>query len=305
MRKILILGGSGFIGRYIFQALGADRSTATYNSSRIPEGIHFNALEMSIDDLPINLSDYSHCIILLGATSPDYCANNLEASRQLNVISIQKIINDLTSQGIIPVFTSTEAVFDGQQGQYTEHAIPKPVLVYGRQKREVENYLQKRIKEFLIVRIAKVYGTDPDEASLLKNWFTQIILGGQTINCANDFLSSAIHVQDVAKAILKLIDSQHPGIFHVGGPHALSHLDMIEALIKEMKSKKLPVDASIVPCSIDAFPTVEPRPKNISMNTDKLIQATGVMPQGISMSCRDFVARTIGRTQPMIIDQDA
>lgn len=301
MRKILILGGSGFIGRYIFKALGADRSTVTYNLSNISKGIHFNALEMSIDDLPINLLDYSHCIILLGVTSPDYCANNPEASRHLNVTLIKKIIDDLISHEIIPVFTSTEAVFDGQDGQYTEETVPKPSLVYGQQKREIENYLEKHVNEFLIVRIAKVYSTDPDEASLLKNWFTQINMGGQTIHCANDFLSSAIHVQDVAEAIFKLIDGQHSGIFHVGGPHVLSHLDMIETLIKEMKFKNLPVDVNIVPCSIDDFPTVEPRPKNISMNTDKLIQTTGIMPQDISMSCRDLVAHA----QPKTANQGA
>ena len=301
MRKVLILGGSGFIGRYIFQALGEDRSTVTYNSSSIAGGIYFNALEMGIDDLRINLTDYSHCIILVGTTSPDYCANNLEASRRLNVLSIQKVIHDLEPHGVIPVFTSTEAVFDGQNGQYTEQIVPKPSLVYGQQKREIENYLGKLGKEHLIVRIAKVYDTDPDESSLLTNWLRQIQTGGQTIHCANDFFSSAIHVRDTAEAILKLIERRHSGIFHVGGPHALSYLDMIEALIKEMTSRGLPIDANIVPCSIDKFPTIESRPKNISMNTDKLIQATGIMPWDISMSCCDLMTRA----QPEAAKRDA
>jgi hypothetical protein len=76
---------------------------------------------------------------------------------------------------------------------------------------------------------------------------------------------------------------------------------MIEALIKEMTSRGLPIDANIVPCSIDKFPTIESRPKNISMNTDKLIQATGIMPWDISMSCCDLMTRA----QPEAAKRDA
>ena len=135
-KKVLIIGGSGYLGKHLFSALGPENSIATYNNSPMQGGIYFNSLTMSLGDILDDPGGFSHAVILLGDTKPDSCAADIERSRALNVQSIKSIISELLDWDVKPVFASTEVVFDGTKGGYVESDDVKPILVYGEQKVE-------------------------------------------------------------------------------------------------------------------------------------------------------------------------
>ncbi|GAF90443.1 unnamed protein product, partial [marine sediment metagenome] len=142
MSKILILGGSSLMGRSIAAALGPRRIVATYCSREIDGGVFFDARSMSLPDILKPADKFSHALILLGDTKPDSCISDPVRSRALNVDALKNILQYLRDQKIVPVFFSTEAVFDGKTGIYRENDQPNPLMLYAQQKLEIESHIR-------------------------------------------------------------------------------------------------------------------------------------------------------------------
>ncbi|KAF0225618.1 MAG: dTDP-4-dehydrorhamnose [Rhodospirillaceae bacterium] len=290
--KILILGASGFIGRALAQRLG-ERAVATWNSRAVPGWHHFDATRNGIDTLPLN--GVSHAIILLGNTNPDSCARDRHASDRLNIECVLQACDALGQRGIHCTFASTEVVFDGKAGGYVETDPTAAMLVYGQQKVAVEQHLTAHWPQAAIFRLAKVYGTSPGDGSLLDGWYRQAQAGG-AIRCAADFISSVVHVDDVVDAFLGACQRNLSGLYHLGGPAPVSRLAMFQALLEAFAKAGTPLPAQAVGCSIDDFPTLEGRPKDVSLNNTKLVTDLSWSPRSIGQACADFVtlARGIG-----------
>jgi dTDP-4-dehydrorhamnose reductase len=289
--KILVLGGSGFIGRHLYARLverrGGARVTATYNGTSFVDGVRFDATSMELQQAVPELEGFSHAVILLAKARPDDCARNPEASRALNVTAMKALIDRLTESGVCPVFASTEAVFDGQKGRYVESDPASPILLYGKQKAEIEAYLKSHVHDALILRIASAYGSDPAGDGVIAEWYRTVASGVETVKCAHDYIASPIHVEDVVEAVLRLVEGAHHGVYNIAGPQPLSRQEMLETLLEEMRRTG---SVEVVSCSIDDFPTEERRPRNISMRPDKLIAETGLIPRDLRSACRHLVA---------------
>ena len=289
-KKILILGASGFIGRALSERLGNEQCMCTYNSGKkLVNGIHFNILADSIAN--IDTSAVSHAVVLFGVTNPDHCASNRELSDAVNICGVKRVLDELGERQIPFIFTSSEVVFDGLKGDYVEGDQPNPILSYGIQKRIVEEYIAEKWPLATSIRIAKVYGTRPGDKSLLDGWFQQALLGGE-IRCAADFISSAVHIDDVVNSILTICSNRLYGTYHVGGPRGISRYDLFLSLLDAIQKKHRIPSTRVVPCSIDDFVTVEKRPKNVSFVTKKLVRDTGIVLRPFEDGCQEYVGHT-------------
>ena len=85
---------------------------------------------MDIKKILTVIDGISHAVILLRDTNPEACVSDIEYSRALNVEGIVRIIDCLKERKIKPVFASTEVVYDGERGNYTEEDTPNPILEY-------------------------------------------------------------------------------------------------------------------------------------------------------------------------------
>ena len=269
--------------------MGKGHVVATYNKTSFPGGVKFDALSMDLRQAVPDLKTFSHAVILLANTYPDDCVRNPEASRALNVTVVRAIIDQLAGSGVCPVFASTEMVFDGQRGGYVESDPMNPVLLYGKQKAEVEEYLRGQVPGALILRIANVYGSDPAGGGVMARWYKTVTDGAKTVRCASDYIASPVHVEDVVEAVLRLMEGGCHGTYHIAGPQPLSRLEMFETLLGEM-GKVGPVTVRAEPCSIDDFSTEEKRPRDISLKSDKLMTATGMEMRTLRSACCDLVA---------------
>ena len=289
-KKILILGASGFIGRALSERLGNEQCMCTYNSGKkLINGIHFDILADSIAN--IDISAVSHAVVLFGVTNPDHCANNRELSDAVNIRGVKRVLDELGERQIPFIFASSEVVFDGLKGDYVEGDLPNPILSYGIQKRMVEEYIAEKWLLATSIRIAKVYGTRPGDKSLLDGWFQQALLGGE-IRCAADFISSAVHIDDVVNSILAICSNRLYGTYHVGGPRGISRYDLFLSLLDAIQKKHRIPSTRVVPCSIDDFVTVEKRPKNVSFVTKKLVRDTGIVLRPFEDGCQEYVWHT-------------
>lgn len=297
IKKILILGGSSFVGRHLSDYLGFERTVATYNRNPIEGGIYFESLTMDLLDIVETPHEFSHAVILLGDTKPDSCFLDIPKSQALNVNSIENILKRLTEMNIKPVFASSHFVFDGLRGGYDESDQPSPILKYAEQKVEVEEFIDTTSDDYLIFRLAQVYGMERGDNTLFTNWLSDME-GEKTSYCAEDYISCPIYVGDVARCITKLIDMNASGVFHMGSQKPFSRLELYQILASQLDGQ-LSEGSRVVACSIHDFDMVEKRPRNISMNSDKLINFTGIQLKDVESACVEIAKLyTTGKAGP-------
>ncbi len=290
--KFLILTGSSFIGSHIHKHLGTEKVVVTYNRRPIETGLHFDALKMDISDIITDPKSISHAIILLGDTSPESCVADINRSQALNVKSIQRILLQLKKWSIKPVFTSTEVVFDGKKGAYIESDSVNPILTYARQKVEVESFIKELFEDYLIIRLALVYGSCFGDGTILSGW-AEAVENGAPISCATDYICSPIHVEDAASSVLSLIQLNCKGIYHLAGTEHFSRCNLLDMLLEEMGSHSIEIPP-IRRCSINEFNVAEFRPLDVSMNPEKVIRDTGIVPRKIEDACREMLGKQFG-----------
>ena len=175
-----------------------DKTTiATYNSNPFKGGIAFDPMQNSLFDYISSKHRFSHAILLNGDTQPDSCIADPTKSHQTNVLGLKKIVNELIELRIKPVFTSTEFVFDGKDGNYSEADPARPILLYGAQKLEIEEYLRENCEDYVIFRLAKVFGDGLFDNTLFSEWACKIRAGSERILCAQDQAFSPIFIGDV------------------------------------------------------------------------------------------------------------
>jgi dTDP-4-dehydrorhamnose reductase len=288
----LITGASGFVGRHLAARLG-QRAIALYNNRPISGGIQFDGGTMRLRDTLLRKGHgFTHAFLLHGITTMDVCARDPVATGQVNVDGMMRMIDDLIEEGITPVYASSDAVFDGTEGGYTEEHPLSPVLVYGSQKAEVETYLRGRQEPWLIARLSKVVGTDAGTHSLFGEWI-EAINAGNTIRCAHDQVFSPVAVDDVVGALFSLAETGRTGLFNVCGPRALSRLDLLNIFLDAIRSYH-PVKANVIPCSLRDIAFAEARPLNSSLKPTKLYRTLGREFKDMLTICKEMSANLHG-----------
>lgn len=262
-QEVLILGGSGILGQALLKQLG-DKAIGTYCSTPFKGGVHFDALNDDHADLLDQYPKLTHCYVLIGNAKVEECARDPQGTRLLNVVILKHILHDLLQRGIKPIFTSSETVFDGEQGNYTEADTPRPIIVYGQQKREVELYLLGQSKPFLIVRVAKVLGTTLSGRHPFSEWCDDLEKR-QEFNAAHDQYFSPIGETDAARMMIQLAD--YNGIYHVGGPNRVSRLQLLQAMIREVQEYRPEWQPKVNSCSLRNLPFLEARPLDCSLDS--------------------------------------
>jgi len=274
MSRLLIIGGSSFIGRYLIKHFSKENTyCSTYHQTSFPNSIKFDATQDRLPSMIKNLKSFSHAIILLGETNPDVCVKDIITSDQINVVAIRQIIDDLVIAGVIPVFMSSEAVFDGEKSFYNESDTTNPLLLYARQKMLIETYIQRVCDHYLIVRLGRIFASQLNDATLLTGLFKHI-LDNTPIRIAIDHVFSPLHVSEVINGLLLLINKKQHGIFHLAGPQAVNRANLFDLLLRTYQKQGGKYLGKVSYCSIDDFNTIEPRPKNISLDIEKITRHT-------------------------------
>ena len=283
--KVLILGGSSSVGLHLIHAMKNEDILFTFNNNEIAGGFKFDALSMSVDHI-CNLNEVKTAVILLGDANPDSCFEDPLASEKINVESIKKIIDCLANHQIKVIFTSSEHVYGGKSSNNKESNVD-PILLYGKQKIIIENYIEKYIKNYTILRLGKSYGSRVGDGTLFTSWYHAVKTGVNEMTCTDDQYFSPIHYNDVCRVIKHVVHSKTQGIYNLGGPLNASRLDFLQIFLDEYGKN----DLNITTCSIDSFKLEEKRPKDVSMDSSKIIHETQFSFKQPKDACREIIEK--------------
>lgn len=294
--RFLITGAAGFIGSHLFARLGSTNAIGTYHRTPLPGGVLFDASSMRISGILDDAPNITHAFLLHGIGKLADCASDPAGTAKVNVEGMQQIIDELNARDIKIIFTSSDAVFDGTRGNWTEKDVTNPVLTYGKQKVEVERYLEAKAKKWIVARLSKVVGADPGDHSLFGEWVRSIDAGA-SIRCASDLIMTPIDVEDTTAALIELAEGESCGIFNVCGTRSMSRLDLLTMFIAAVRKYRA-VNSAVIPCSIRDFAFNETRPLNQAMIPDKLFSALGHKCQSMEAVCGLVAAKYYGQTRP-------
>lgn len=273
-KKLLIIGMSGLLGNnlaYMFRE--RYDITGWYNSHKVfMPGV--NSYKVDITDkqsVKEFLSDYKPDIILHCAslTNIDYCENNKEETRRVSVEGTQNIATACNNQDTKLVYISTDAVYDGKKGNYTEDDSVSPCNYYGLTKYDAEDVIKEH-KNYIIVR-TNIFGWNIQNKHSLAEWILYNLQRGLNINGFNDAIFSSIYTIEFARIMDMMLGKDLIGTFNLASRTSLSKYEFA-MLIAEVFNKD---KALIRPMSIDDYPFSAKRGKDLSLDTQKLSKALG------------------------------
>jgi dTDP-4-dehydrorhamnose reductase len=287
-RRILVTGGSGLLGSNIARLAVKDSEVyATYNYHRtlIP-GCKF--IPLDVREKPRVLSVFRdtkpHLVIHTAAlASVDYCEEHPEEAWTTNVEGTENVAGASKEIGARLIHISTDSVFDGKKGMYSEQDVPLPVNAYARTKLEGEKRVQHLVPDSIIVRTA-FYGWGLNRRTSLSEWVVDNLREGKHLNMFTDVFFSPIFLDDLVRIMLKMYHQNLAGVYHVGSSEWCSKYDFGRGIAEAFGCDA----ANISPGSIESAGLTAPRPNNLSLNVAKLSRELGIQLPGIREGIERF-----------------
>jgi len=174
---------------------------------------------------------------------------------------------DACALGIMPMFVSSDAVFDGSRAYWSEDDEPIPILTNGRQKLEVERHLAALPPPWIIVRLPKLISPERNARCFLSGWAEGLGRRGRIL-CGTDQHFTSAAVPNAARAIAQLVQARALGLYHLGGSERLSRRAPLGAVLGEYRKFEKPM-TEVVECSLRDIPVLEPRPLDTSLRSDR------------------------------------
>lgn len=222
--RILVIGASGFIGRYVMRRLGASpdhavsgtcwsgRPADDSNAWHQVELTDTTALERLFDETRPEAVIHLAAIADIGAAERDP-----ERATAVNVSATSTIVRLCERHGSRLIFVSTECVFDGARGFYREDETPRPTTHYGRTKWEAEQEVVWLAESWSVIRTSIVYGWPHPGKPNFAPWLIENLRGGQPYHAPTDVLRTPVYVEHLVDGIERTVAGNYPGILHVAG----------------------------------------------------------------------------------------
>ena len=227
MDKILVTGANGFVGQELVQVLAQRGHTVIATGkgpTRLPEeikGVRYFAADIThpFELQAIIEAEQPAAIIHCAAMSQvDECEQKQKEAHNINVEATARLVLDAEEHNCFFLFVSTDFVFDGEKGMYSEEDDVNPVSWYGQTKLEAEAIVQTAEVPWAIVRTCLVYGNAYSHGrSTIFSWLRDNLKAGNQIKVVDDQFRTPTYVNDLATGIALVVEQRNTGIWHISG----------------------------------------------------------------------------------------
>ena len=161
-------------------------------------------------------------------TNVDSAETNIQKAFKINYEAPKEFSKAILSIGGNLLHISTDFVFDGKNGPYSESDSTNPLHYYAESKLASEKIVQKNCSKWSIARTIIIYGiTDNMSRSNLVLWAKGEIERGNKINVVNDQFRSPTLAEDLADGCIAIMDKKAYGLYHLSGPKTYSIIEMV------------------------------------------------------------------------------
>lgn len=181
-----------------------------------------NVLESFKPDIIINCAAY---------TNVDGSEINKDLAHQVNVEGLRNLIQ-LSDINTYLIQISSDYVFDGDSGPYSEDEHTFPVNYYGKTKLEAENILRGTRRKWAIFRPNVLYSSDLFSKGNFFAWVYRSLLKKESISVVTDQISNPTFNLQIVRAIFQCIIMDFEGILHIGSDDYMSRYEFALEIAK-------------------------------------------------------------------------
>lgn len=217
--KIFVTGGSGLLGSRVAEMAEGHEILATYNKNRADVDFPLVPLDITKkEEVDSTLSDFNPDAVIHTAalTNVDYCEDHREEAMRINEGGTRNLAGACEKIGARLIYVSTDFVFDGKKGLYTEEDKAHPISHYGTSKLLGEE-ASKECSNYAIARVSVLYGQATHTRGNFVTWVRGALKRGEKINIVTDQYTSPTYVNNAAGALFAIFEKDKKGIFHTSG----------------------------------------------------------------------------------------
>jgi dTDP-4-dehydrorhamnose reductase len=286
--RILITGASGLLGLNL--ALETAAKHEVYGTAK-DQPLNTSAFTVLQGDLlapgavekVLNQAQPDWVIHCAALANVDACETDPVLAKQTNSDLPAELAAYVARGGARLVHISTDAVFDGSRGDYTEQDSPNPLSVYARTKLEGERAVASANPQAIIARV-NLFGWSISGSRSLGEFFVSNLQAGKRVMGFTDVMFCPLLATDLAAILIKMLELKLTGLYHVVSRECLSKYEFGLRV-----SHIFDLDASLIaPVSVEQSGLIAVRSPNLTLRTDKLARALGEPPSDVSAGLEHF-----------------
>ena len=272
MTTVLITGSNGLLGQKLvcdfhphFKVIACDLQPESYLSF---PNLSYETLDITDRrQLAFQISFYHPDVIINAAayTDVDGCEIHRDKAWAVNVGGVKNLVSICEKQKIKLIHLSTDYIFDGEQGPYSEDDPPEPVSFYGETKLESEKIIKESGIDFLIIRTNVLYGLGKNVKLNFLLWLLDKLSQNEKIKIVTDQFNNPTLADNLSFCILEMVKKNISGIYHIGGSEYLSRYDFAIKVANKFNFDK----NNILPAKTEVLKQKARRPFKGGLKIDK------------------------------------
>ena len=238
--KILITGSNGLLGQNLIALFLKDKKSYEifgFSKGKNRSGrtdFEYQSIDITKKELLIEKTvqiNPDFIINTAAMTNVDACENDRIGCFDLNVNVVQNLTDICSEINAHLIHLSTDFIFDGEKGNYTETDAPNPLSYYGETKLLSEEILEKSTINFTILRTILVYGLVNDMSrSNIILWVKDMLENKKEITIVDDQFRTPTFVEDLALACKISVDKKATGVFNISSNQLLSIFEIAQEI---------------------------------------------------------------------------
>lgn len=274
----LITGATGLLGSNAAVQLSEDASVvgaARTPPSRSP--VEFEAVDLSDAHSRAGLVERASTDAVFHAaalSSIEVCEQNPELARAVNVTASADLASQAHAAGAAFVYISTDAVFDGTRGPYSESDIATPTTIYGQTKLDGEHAVLEANPNALVARV-NFYGWSPSGTRSLAEFFHSRLSRGEQVPGFRDVIVSTLYVGYLIDYVAALVSVGASGLVNVVSSEPISKFEFGRGL-----AHSFGFDENLVKSASSAEHLTVKRGANLELSTERLSSLLGTSIAG-------------------------
>jgi dTDP-4-dehydrorhamnose reductase len=290
--RVAVTGANGLLGSAVVsQLLGRHELLATdLGPCRLPAG-PFAWAEADLGDgrsVEAALRDFrAEAVLHAGAvTDVDGCERDPALAWRVNVGGTEQVSRACAALGARLVAISTDYVFDGKAGPYSEEDLPNPQGVYARTKRCGEEAALLLVPNCAVARVAVVYSGRPGAKPTFATQVVEKLSRGEKVNAFFDqFTSTTLAASGAARCLELLLETDYRGVLHASDETVLDRVDFARRI-----ALKFGLAGEIVPVKTADVKLPAPRPLRGGLKVERAAKLLANKPLSIDDALERFHA---------------
>ncbi|MFL5319589.1 MAG: SDR family oxidoreductase [Myxococcaceae bacterium] len=161
-----------------------------------------------------------------GLTDVDACERSPDEAYRSNMLATRNLAGAARRTGAHLIYVSTDYVFDGERGPYSENDLPNPQGVYARTKFQAELVARTFVPSCAIVRTATVMGWPPGAKNNFGAWLVKSMSSGESVRLFSDQIVSPSLASNVAEMVIDVAEARGAGVWNLCGADAVDRVSV-------------------------------------------------------------------------------